>query len=289
VQSLLRALGILDVLAPALEGLSLAEVVKATRLPPSTAHRLLTTLQQARHVQFDPHGARWSIGVKSFVIGNGFLNTRDIGRLCRPYLRRLVEVTGETANLAIEDEGMAVYLVQLESRQTMRAITKPGGRVFMHSSALGKAMLAHRPAADVDRIIAQRGMKRITGKTLVDPRKLAGELKQIRKNGYATDNEEYAPGLQLVAHRCRRARGSRGRPSIPGQVRVTSGGCGPGRVVGAAAEMTAEFGGRRPHRSAIGFGGGKAGRRPDRQGDIRLVPSGDYIVERGRRRRPDSA
>ncbi len=250
VQSLLRALGILDVLVPAQDGLTLAEVVKATRLAPSTAHRLLTTLQQGRHVHFDPHGARWSIGVQSFVVGNGFLQARDMGRLCRPYLRRLVDLTGETANLAIEDEGMAVYLVQMESRQTMRAITKPGGRVFMHSSALGKAILAYLPAAEVERIVAEHGMKRFTGRTIAEARKLTAELRQIRKNAYAIDNEEYTPGLRCVASP---VFDENGHPvaaiSISGPtIRVTSARAAElGRIVGAAAlELTADFGGKRP-------------------------------------------
>ena len=250
MQSLLRALGILGVVAGASEGLTLAEIVKATRLAPSTAHRLLTTLQQGRHVQFDAAGARWSIGVQSFLVGSGFLNTRDIGRLCRPHLRGLVESTGETANLAIEDEGMAVYLVQIESRQTMRAITRPGGRVFMHSSSLGKAILAHLPLAEVDRVIAERGMKRFTPRTLTDARKLGAELKQIRKQGFAIDNEEYAPGLRCVAAP---VFDEHGNPvaalSISGPtIRVTAERVPQlGRIVDKAAdELTAEFGGRKP-------------------------------------------
>jgi IclR family acetate operon transcriptional repressor len=250
VQSLLRALSILEFLASAQEGATLAEVVRSTRLAPSTAHRLLTTLQQAKHVQFDPHGARWSVGVKAFVVGSGFLNTRDIGRLCRPLLRRLVDLTGETANLAIEDEGMAVYLVQIESRQTMRAITRPGGRAFLHSSALGKAILAFLPESEVERILAERGMKRFTRRTLDEARKLSSELKNIRKRGFAIDNEEYTPGLRCVAAP---VFDEHGHPiaalSVSGPtIRVTSERASElGRMVAATAnELTGDFGGRPP-------------------------------------------
>ena len=94
--------------------------------------------------------------MEAFVAGNAFLQTRDITRAARPYLRRLMEQSGETANLAIMDDDMAVYMGQVESRQTMRAICRPGGRVFLHSSALGKSMLALMPPGEVARILAAR-------------------------------------------------------------------------------------------------------------------------------------
>ena len=139
VQSLRRALSIMRVIAAAGDGATLTEIARAAKLASSTAHRLLTTLQQDRFVQFKPDGARWMVGVGAFTVGSAFLSVRDIARGARPLLRRLMEQSGETANLAILSDDMAVYLEQVECLQTVRAICKPGGRVVLHSTSLGKA------------------------------------------------------------------------------------------------------------------------------------------------------
>ncbi len=200
VQALSRALAILKVLAQSEDGAKLMEVARAVGLAASTTHRLLTTMQRDRFVAFDVETAHWCVGVQSFIVGNAFRNSReDLVRLARPYLRRLVDLTGETANLAVEDEGMAVYLAQAESRQTMRAIVKTGGRVFMHSSALGKALLANRPKETIERVIAQHGLASFTDNTLTDAPAFFEELAKVKAARFAVDNEEYAWGLRCVA------------------------------------------------------------------------------------------
>ncbi len=140
----------------------MTDISRATNLAISTAHRLLTTLQPDRFVQFNADSARWEIGVDAYIIGSAFLNFRDIARGARPLLRRLMEESGETANLAILSDDTAVYMEQVESRQTMRAICKPGGRVALHSTSLGKSMLAAMRSEEVARIPERRGMTRIT-------------------------------------------------------------------------------------------------------------------------------
>jgi IclR family transcriptional regulator, acetate operon repressor len=199
VQALTRALSIMKAVAAQDRGATLTEVARATKLAPSTVHRLLTTLQQDRFVQFESEGARWLVGVEAFVVGRAFLQARDIARVAPTFLRRLMEQSAETANLAILDEDMAVYMGQVESRQTMRAICKLGGRVFLHSSALGKSMLALMEPEEVGRILAAKGMTRLTQRTLDNPTRLAAQLTKVRIAGYAADDEEYSPGLRCVA------------------------------------------------------------------------------------------
>lgn len=200
VQALSRALAILKLLADQEDGAKLTDVARAVGLAASTTHRLLTTLQRDRFVVFDAETAHWCIGVQSFIVGNAFRHSRqDLVRIARPYLRRLVDLSGETANLAVEDEGMAVYLAQAESRQTMRAIVKAGGRVLMHSSALGKVMLASRPRSFVDKVILQHGLNGFTEKTIVEEAQLFRELVMLQNQQFGVDDEEYALGLRCVA------------------------------------------------------------------------------------------
>lgn len=248
VQALTRALMILNILAQHEDGLNLTEVARTAGLAPSTAHRLLTTLQQERFVRFDRELTRWLVGIQAFTVGNAFLHSRDVARAARPYLQRLMEETRETANLAVEDEGMAVYFGQVQSRQVMRAIAKPGGRVFMHGSALGKAILAALPPNEAAKITQHRGLPVFTPRTIDDPRRLLRHLEEVRRQGFAVDDEEYAVGLRCVAAAVLDEDGAPlGAVSVSGPtVRVT-----PERVpeLGAAVrrvadELTAELGGR---------------------------------------------
>ena len=101
VQSITRAFAILKVIAAAREGVTLTEIARATNLALSTVYRLLATLQKEQVVQFRAEGARWRVGRDAFTVGSAFLAVRDFGREARPYLRRLAEKTGETANLAV--------------------------------------------------------------------------------------------------------------------------------------------------------------------------------------------
>lgn len=199
VQSLSRALAILAVLAESGDGMTLSDVAQIVGLAPSTAHRLLTTLQQQRFVRFEPLGHLWQIGVQAFVVGNAFVRTRDVVGAARPFMRRLMEESGETVNLYVEHGGEAICMSQVECRQMMRAIARPGGRVKMHCSGAGKAILAFLPDGEVTRILQRHGLPRITERTLDTPRKLRADLARVRARGYAVDDEEHAVGLRCVA------------------------------------------------------------------------------------------
>ena len=104
VQSLVRALGIVNQLASVDEGMTLTHIAECMGLPPSTTHRLLTTLEQERYVRFDHERRLWSVGVQAFRTGAAFLRTRNLVGIARPYMRALMNESTETVNLAIEDE-----------------------------------------------------------------------------------------------------------------------------------------------------------------------------------------
>ncbi|MEM6662781.1 MAG: IclR family transcriptional regulator C-terminal domain-containing protein [Pseudomonadota bacterium] len=198
VRSLIRALSILESLAASGGGLSLSELVEETDLPPSTVHRLLTTLESRRFVRTEPSGGPWHIGSAAFFVGSAFARNRDTMTFVRPYLRRLVDMTSETANLFVERDGVAVCIGQIESRHAMRAITAVGGQVALHASGSGKVLLAHMPE-DRRQAVLSVPLTAATERTVTDPAKLDKELKGIPKNGYAIDDEENAIGLRCVA------------------------------------------------------------------------------------------
>ncbi len=200
VQSLVRALALLNRIAGSVDdGVTLTELAQQVGLPPSTAHRLLTTLEQERYVRFDPEGRLWSVGVQAFATGCAFTKSRSLVSLARPHMRELMEDSGETVNLAVEDDGQAVYLAQVECRQMMRAFARPGSRVPLHCSAVGKAMLSGATAKRFATVLRRHGMPRLTERTLTVPATLRADLEAARVAGYFVDDGEHAVGLRCVS------------------------------------------------------------------------------------------
>ncbi len=200
VQSLVRALALLNRIAELSDdGAHLTDLAQQVGLPSSTAHRLLTTLEQERYVRFHHEGRLWSVGVQAFVVGCTFTKTRSLAGVARPHMRHLMEDGGETVNLAIEDEGEVVYLSQVECRQMMRAFARPGSRVPLHCSAVGKAILSATSDKKLSKILHRHGMPRLTVKTITSPSALRADLERVRASGYAVDDEEHAIGLRCIA------------------------------------------------------------------------------------------
>ncbi len=199
VQSLVRALGLLNRVAAADEGVTLTELAQQVGLSASTAHRLLTTLEAERYVHFDAERRLWSVGVQAFVTGSAFLKTRSLVAAARPHMRALMEASEETVNLAVEDEAEAIYLSQVECRQMMRAFARPGGRVPLHCSSVGKALLSAMPDARLAKVLHRHGLPRVTIKTLNTTVALRADLAASRDRGYAIDDEEHAVGLRCIA------------------------------------------------------------------------------------------
>jgi IclR family acetate operon transcriptional repressor len=199
VQSVDRALLIIETLAEDDEGYRLTDLAVRTGLSPSTVHRLLTTLEKRRFVQFDRGESIWHIGAQSFAIGSTFVRRRNFVTQALPYLRKLRDQTRETANLAVVDDGAMVVLTRVESREIMRSVTKVGGRVPMVASGLGKALLATYSEQDVFAIIRRDGMPRLTSKSIVRAGELCKSLHDIRRQGYSVDDEEALMGLRCVS------------------------------------------------------------------------------------------
>jgi len=199
VQSLCRALSILNIIADDDHGMTMTDISQRAKLPLSTTHRLLTTLQHERYVRFDGDQSLWKIGVQAFIIGNAFVRSREIIATSRPFMVALMEKSGETTNLAVADQGECIYLAQVECRQMMRVQAKPGSRVPIHSSAVGKAILAAMPEDKGRKFIQMREFERATDKTVIDQAKLFREIEEVRAAGYARDDEEHCIGLRCVA------------------------------------------------------------------------------------------
>ena len=199
VQSLTRGLNLLEALAKADGGITLTDVAQRVDLPPSTTHRLLSTLERMGYVYQAGDLGLWYVGLQAFTVGAGFLANRDFVAQSHVYMRRLMEQSGETANLAILDGTEAVFIDQVQCRETMRTIVKLGSRAPLHASGVGKAIFAALPDEQIDAILKVKGLPRITENTITAPETMWASVRVIRQRGWSFDDEEHLMGTRCVA------------------------------------------------------------------------------------------
>jgi IclR family transcriptional regulator, acetate operon repressor len=196
VQSLTRALDLLDHLADAGGRATLSELAAASGLPAASVHRLLATLVAQGHVRREA-GRRYALGPRLVRLGD--VAGHVLGEGVGPVLRELVATTGESANLAGLDGDAAVYLAQAASPHPMRMFTEIGRRVPLHATGVGKALLAAMTPGDVEAALARTGMLARTPATLTDPGRLRAELDVARSRGWVLDEGEQEVGVRCVA------------------------------------------------------------------------------------------
>ncbi len=199
MQSLTRGLSILECLARAEGGLTLTDIAHRVQLPASTTHRLMATLEKTGYVYQMGDLALWYVGLQAFTVGSSFLANRDFAAHSHVRMRRLMEQCGETANLAILDDTEAVFIDQVQCRETMRTIVKLGSRVPLHASGVGKAIFASLPDDQIDALIKVKGLPRITENTITSPETMWASIRVIRQRGWSFDDEEHLPGTRCVA------------------------------------------------------------------------------------------
>ncbi len=198
VQVLDRALAIIDTLAGDGLDASLMELSEKLQLHKSTVHRLLMILERHRIVERQPHTGRYQLGLRLFELGSVAIARFNIRERARLHLQRLVLEVDETVHLCVLDAGEVLYLDKIEPGRSVRMASRIGRRNAVHCSAVGKAMLAHLPEREVDQILEQRGLPRLTSKTIVTMADLKADLKATRERGYAIDNEEAEEGVRCV-------------------------------------------------------------------------------------------
>jgi IclR family acetate operon transcriptional repressor len=197
VQSLDRAFELLELMAAAGGEVALSQLAAASGLPVPTIHRIVRTLVSSGYVLQLP-SRRYALGPR--LIGLGESASRTVEGWATPHLLALAEATGETANLAMLDGEMVVYVAQAPSpRHTVRMFTEVGRRVYAHCTGVGKALLAQLPADEVRRIVTAAGMPARTDHSITDVGSLLAELERVRSQGYAVDDGEQELGVRCVA------------------------------------------------------------------------------------------
>ncbi len=199
VQSIRRVMALIETMASEGPECSLGDLAQRLGLHVSTVHRLLTTLMSLGYVEQNPQDSKYRLGLKMVELGALVLGQIELRREAGPYLRALSEKTGETANLIVLEQGEVVYIEKVESPASLRFFNRIGKRAPAHCTGGGKALLANLPPAQVQEIIAAKGLPRLTSQTVGDEEVLWKQLAGIKEAGYALDNEECEEGVRCVA------------------------------------------------------------------------------------------
>ncbi|MEA2875484.1 MAG: IclR family transcriptional regulator, acetate operon repressor [Hyphomicrobiales bacterium] len=198
IQSVDRAITLLEAIAEAGGETTLTELSRRTRLNISTCHHLLSTLVQRGYVAKVPVRRSYALGARILYLSNACLTQVDLPARAAPFIEQINEKTGETVHLAVLQGDAMMKVAKRESRHPVRVDTGTLGKSdAAHATASGKAMLAWLPEGEMKRVLAH-GMTRYTANTITEWPALIEELRHVRRNGYSMDREEYQPGVICV-------------------------------------------------------------------------------------------
>ncbi len=215
VTALERGLTLLQALVASQAPLTLHEVAGRARIPKTTAFRLLTTLEGRGFVERTQEGA-YRLGLRAVQLGQVAGTAMDLRRAAQPVLRRLHQFSEDTVNLAAWHARQVVYLDVLPSPRPLRFVEMPGTVAPLHATALGKAIAAYLPDAEVRALLREAGMAKFTPDTIVKSTRFLQEIHRVRLRGFATDREEKDLGAACVAAPIFDAQGVIGALSLSG-------------------------------------------------------------------------
>jgi IclR family acetate operon transcriptional repressor len=197
IQSVDRALYLLETIAEAGGETTLTDLSNRTGLNISTCHHLLATLIQRGFVAKIPGRRLYALGTRIVYLSHACLQV-DLPRRADPYLEKINATTGETVHLATLQGDSVVMLAVKDARHAVRVDTGRIGRIEApHATSLGKAIFAWLPESDLDRFFVN-GMKRCTEHTITDAAAFHDAMCKVRREGYAFDREEHLPGVICI-------------------------------------------------------------------------------------------
>jgi DNA-binding IclR family transcriptional regulator len=196
VQTAEKTLRIIDELKSQ-KGGRVTDLADVLDMGASAVHNHLNTLREHGYVVKE--GEEYRLGLKFLELGGFIRNQVELYKIAEPEIERLAEETGELVNLMTEERGMGVYLKRSKGKDAVDLDTYAGMRVHLHSTALGKAILANLPPDYVEDIVDFHGLPRVTERTITDKETLDKELEEVRSRGFAIDDGERLKGLRCVS------------------------------------------------------------------------------------------
>ena len=199
IQSIDRALQILELFSLEKPEWGVTEISKALNIYKSNVHNVLTTLAEKGFVKKDSKTDKYKLGIKFFELGSIVIKNMDLRKIAHPYIEELSKQFNETVHLGVLDEGRVVSIEREESDKGLCSHIEIGKRTPLHCTAVGKAIMAYLSKDKVAAIVEGKGLKKYTENTITNEKELENEFKKIREQGYAVDNMEHEEGVRCVA------------------------------------------------------------------------------------------
>ena len=198
--ALARGLKVLELLAEEEPELSLKSIAERLDVPTPSLWRILGVLRENGYLLFDQDKKTYRLGFKFLYLGNVFMSRMGFRSQARGYLKKMMELTGETAELSARVKDQLILIEQVECPEAVRLFSRIGSAYpYFHATAPGKVYLAHLTGEKLKHVMDRMGLPRITEHTITDFQVLEKELEKVRKNGYAYDEQEMRMGVVRVA------------------------------------------------------------------------------------------
>lgn len=191
VNSIVRMTNILECFTEDKEEWGIIELAEKVALPQSTTYRIVNTLCDIGYIKQNGNSKKYKIGNRLIWLTNAIVSKHDIKSIARPYLQKLSELTEETVHLCGLDGMDMFYIEKIETSKSIRVNSRRGGRLKAHISAAGKVLLSGQSEEFIENYCKELpNMKVATANSITDSNVLKEQLRQVRQNGYAIDNEE---------------------------------------------------------------------------------------------------
>jgi len=207
IQSLEKGLNIIFLFIEEKPSLTVEEIAQRSGLPKSTCYRFLNTLKRKNVIEFEEASGKYKLGVRLLKLESAIYNSLSVAEISIPYLQQLSGISGETAQLVVLNKNEGICVERVESTATLRVMPDKGTPIHLHSGASGKVIMAYLSAEERDRIIKEKGLRKFTANTIINPDALRKELDEIRKHGYGISDQEIYQGVKAVAAPIFNARG----------------------------------------------------------------------------------
>lgn len=194
-----KALGLLVLLGDEPRGASAAELSRRAELPFSTTYRLLGSLTRDGFVDYEPDGRRYHLGLRIFQLGQRVSNHHGFAGTALPILRRVTEETGEATILSVRDGNHHLTVNKVDGPQTFRVTSDPGHLGALHTTSVGKALVAFADDATRSQLVEELELEPLTEFSITDREAFRAEIELVRKRGYALMDEENELGMRAVA------------------------------------------------------------------------------------------
>ncbi|MGY2744573.1 IclR family transcriptional regulator [Pseudarthrobacter sp. O4] len=194
-----KALGLLVLLGDEPRGASAAELSRRADLPFSTTYRLLGSLTRDGFVDYEPDGRRYHLGLRVFQLGQRVSNHHGFAGTALPILRRVTQETGEATILSVRDGVHHLTVNKVDGPQTFRVTSDPGHLGALHTTSVGKALVAFADEAARAELVEGLELAPLTEFSITDREAFRAEIELVRRRGYATMDEENELGMRAIA------------------------------------------------------------------------------------------